>query len=198
MAYNLFQVIANAFFFVKYMRLSYVSGNYSVFCQGIDYSLKVHEMEILRISWWYLFVRIVDFMDTFFFVATKKFSHITYLHVVHHFLVVLNGWVYLAFGGGGQLIMVLCLNTVVHVVMYGYYFLSALGPRIQKHLWWKRYLTRLQISQIDLPHPTCVHSSRVRLWIPQSTHTDRPSAILRGSWTIHQLLHSIVYQKGET
>ncbi|CAN7944412.1 unnamed protein product, partial [Ixodes pacificus] len=148
MAYNLFQVIANAFFFVQYMRLSYVSGNYSVFCQGIDYSLKVHEMEILRISWWYLFVRIVDFMDTFFFVATKKFSHITYLHVVHHFLVVLNGWVYLAFGGGGQLIMVLCLNTVVHVVMYGYYFLSALGPRVQKHLWWKRYLTRLQIFQI--------------------------------------------------
>ncbi|KAG0424366.1 hypothetical protein HPB47_028414 [Ixodes persulcatus] len=148
MAYNLFQVIANAVFFLQYMRLTYLGGNYSLFCQGIDYSPNANEMRILRTSWWYLFVRITDLMDTIFFVATKKFSHITYLHVVHHSLVVLNGWLYLNFGGGGQLIMVLCFNTLVHVVMYGYYFLSSLGPRIQKYLWWKRYLTRLQIFQI--------------------------------------------------
>ncbi|CAN7976883.1 unnamed protein product [Ixodes persulcatus] len=148
MVYNLFQVIANAFFFVQYMRFTYVGGNYNVFCQGADYSLDENEMSILEISWWYLLVRIADFMDTFFFVATKKFSHITHLHVIHHFLVVLNGWVYFKFGGGGHLLMVLCWNTLVHVVMYGYYFLSAFGSRIQKYLWWKRYLTRLQIFQI--------------------------------------------------
>ncbi|CAN8019112.1 unnamed protein product [Ixodes persulcatus] len=149
MVYNLFQVIANAFFFVQYMRHTYLGGNYSVFCQGNSFSpTDENEIRVLEISWWYLFVRIADLMDTIFFVATKKFSHVTYLHVVHHFLVVLNGWVYLNFGGGGQLIMVLCLNSLVHVVMYGYYFLSALGPRIQKYLWWKRYLTRLQIFQI--------------------------------------------------
>ncbi|EEC04697.1 fatty acyl-CoA elongase, putative [Ixodes scapularis] len=148
MAYNLFQVTANAFFFVQYMRFAYIRGNYSVFCQGIDYSRNENEMALLRVSWWYLFVRIADFMDTFFFVATKKFSHITYLHVVHHFLVVLNGWLYISYGGGGQFIMILCLNALVHVIMYGYYFLSALGPSIQKYLWWKRYLTRLQIFQL--------------------------------------------------
>ncbi|CAN8027213.1 unnamed protein product [Ixodes persulcatus] len=148
MAYNLFQVTANAFFFVQYLRFAYLSGNYSVLCQGIDYSRNENEMALLRVSWWYLFVRIADFMDTFFFVATKKFSHITYLHVVHHFLVVLNGWLYISYGGGGQFIMILCLNSLVHVVMYGYYFLSALGPSIQKYLWWKRYLTRLQIFQL--------------------------------------------------
>ncbi|XP_002415118.2 elongation of very long chain fatty acids protein AAEL008004-like [Ixodes scapularis] len=149
MVYNLFQVISNAFFFVQYMRHTYMGGNYSVFCQGTHYSpTDQNEIRVLEISWWYLFVRIADLMDTVFFVATKKFSHVTYLHVVHHFLVVINGWVYLNFGGGGQLIMVLCLNSLVHVVMYGYYFLSALGPRIQKYLWWKRYLTRLQIFQI--------------------------------------------------
>jgi elongation of very long chain fatty acids protein 7 len=31
--------------------------------------------------------------------------------------------------------------------MYGYYFLAALGPNIQKYLWWKRYLTQLQLAQ---------------------------------------------------
>ncbi|KAM7303567.1 elongation of very long chain fatty acids protein AAEL008004-like [Ixodes scapularis] len=148
MAYNLFQVIANAFFFVRFMRHTYLGGNYSVFCQGLDYSNSENEIRILETVWLYIFVRIADFMDTFFFIATKKFSHITFLHVIHHFLVVVNGWVYLTFGCSGHLIMVLCFNTLIHVVMYGYYFLSSLGPRIAKFLWWKKYLTGLQIFQI--------------------------------------------------
>ena len=27
----------------------------------------------------------------------------------------------------------------VHVVMYFYYLMSAMGPSVQKYLWWKRY-----------------------------------------------------------
>jgi len=37
------------------------------------------------------------------------------------------------------------LNSSVHIAMYGYYFLAALGPYMQKYLWWKVYVTRLQI-----------------------------------------------------
>lgn len=37
------------------------------------------------------------------------------------------------------------LNTFVHIVMYSYYLFSALGPRFQKYLWWKKYLTALQM-----------------------------------------------------
>jgi len=37
------------------------------------------------------------------------------------------------------------LNSSVHIAMYGYYFLAALGPYMQKYLWWKIYVTRLQI-----------------------------------------------------
>lgn len=37
------------------------------------------------------------------------------------------------------------LNTFVHIVMYSYYGLAALGPHMQKYLWWKRYLTSLQL-----------------------------------------------------
>ena len=37
------------------------------------------------------------------------------------------------------------LNSFIHVIMYAYYGLSACGPRIQKYLWWKRYITQAQI-----------------------------------------------------
>lgn len=37
------------------------------------------------------------------------------------------------------------LNCVVHVIMYLYYGLTALGPKYQKYLWWKKYLTTIQL-----------------------------------------------------
>jgi hypothetical protein len=37
------------------------------------------------------------------------------------------------------------LNTFVHIFMYTYYLFAALGPRFQKYLWWKKYLTVLQM-----------------------------------------------------
>lgn len=39
------------------------------------------------------------------------------------------------------------LNTFVHIIMYTYYLLAALGPNVQKYLWWKKYLTTLQMIQ---------------------------------------------------
>ena len=39
------------------------------------------------------------------------------------------------------------LNGCIHIVMYSYYFLSALGPWIRPYLWWKRYLTVAQMTQ---------------------------------------------------
>lgn len=39
----------------------------------------------------------------------------------------------------------LILNSFVHVVMYSYYGLSAFGSRVRKYLWWKKYLTAIQI-----------------------------------------------------
>ncbi len=34
--------------------------------------------------------------------------------------------------------------------MYAYYGLAAFGPHMQKYLWWKRYITQLQIVQFIL------------------------------------------------
>jgi len=31
--------------------------------------------------------------------------------------------------------------------MYAYYGLAAIGPHMQKYLWWKKYLTRMQMVQ---------------------------------------------------
>jgi phosphatidylglycerophosphate synthase len=48
---------------------------------------------------------------------------------------------------GGHGSFVGFLNSGVHVIMYGYYFLAALGPSVQRILWWKKYLTSIQMIQ---------------------------------------------------
>ena len=40
------------------------------------------------------------------------------------------------------------LNSFIHLVMYSYYGLAALGPKYQKYLWWKKYMTKMQIVSI--------------------------------------------------
>ncbi len=48
-------------------------------------------------------------------------------------------------GGHGTL---MCLiNSFVHVIMYFYYGVAACGPQYQKYLWWKKYITKLQLAQ---------------------------------------------------
>lgn len=39
------------------------------------------------------------------------------------------------------------LNSGVHIVMYMYYLLAAFGPGMQRYLWWKKYLTLMQMTQ---------------------------------------------------
>lgn len=42
------------------------------------------------------------------------------------------------------------LNCFCHVIMYTYYALSSFGERIQPYLWWKHYITRIQLTQFAI------------------------------------------------
>ncbi|KAH6929095.1 hypothetical protein HPB50_023393 [Hyalomma asiaticum] len=155
LAYNAFTVLANAYLLYRMLPLTFFGGGYSVLCQGTNTD-RERDMAVINLNWWYFLVRVADFTDTMFFVARKKYTHITQLHVSHHALVVLSGWIWLNFGSDGQAVFGICINAFVHVIMYTYYFLAALGPGVQRYLWWKKYLTTIQIAQLVV---VCVHSS---------------------------------------
>lgn len=54
-------------------------------------------------------------------------------------------WFGVKFTPGGHSSFFGFLNTFVHIIMYSYYLLAALGPKYQKYLWWKKYLTTIQM-----------------------------------------------------
>ncbi|KAM7287933.1 elongation of very long chain fatty acids protein AAEL008004-like [Ixodes scapularis] len=145
--YNVFMVVSNAFFAYQFFANSYLYGGYHPLCQGMSYSTDKHSLNIMYYGYFYLFVRIADFLDTVFFVLRKKYDHITRQHVWHHALVVINGWLFLTLGCDGQTLFGVTMNCSIHVIMYTYYFLAACGPEYKKYIWWKKHLTTAQIVQ---------------------------------------------------
>lgn len=91
------------------------------------------------------YFKYLELIDTVFLVLKKK--KLAFLHVFHHAATAvlchnqLNGQTSVQW-------VVITLNLAVHVVMYYYYYATAGGAKI----WWKRYLTTMQITQfvIDL------------------------------------------------
>jgi len=90
-------------------------------------------------------LKFYELIDTFFMVAKKK--DIPYLHIYHHTMTLILTHVELVGFVTVQWVPI-SLNLFVHVFMYLYYMLATFGYEI----WWKKYLTSLQIIQfiIDL------------------------------------------------
>ncbi|CAG2172673.1 unnamed protein product [Oppiella nova] len=106
------------------------------------------DIALLPLKCFYFYTKLFDLLDTIYFVLRKKSNQISFLHVYYHFMVPVMGWLAVKQCSQSVIVEVFCLlNSIVHTVMYLYYLLSAFGPQIQPYLWWKRYITRLQILQ---------------------------------------------------
>lgn len=98
-------------------------------------------------AWWYFFSKVIELLDTVFFVLRKKQNQVSFLNVYHHTITCLFSWCYLKYLPGEQGVVIGFLNSVVHVVLYTYYLIAALGPKYKKYLWWKKYVTKIQLAQ---------------------------------------------------
>lgn len=59
-------------------------------------------------------------------------------------------WAYLKYMPDEQGVVIGALNSFVHIIMYFYYMVAAMGPKYQKYLWWKKYMTWIQLTQFGL------------------------------------------------
>jgi len=125
---------------------------YSYACQGIDwsYSMDPYSIRLSRVSWLFYISKIIELADTIFFILRKKNDQVSFLHVYHHSTMIINWWMAAKYLPVGQSFFVGMINSFIHALMYAYYGLAALGPSVQKYLWWKKYMTVLQLVQFVL------------------------------------------------
>ncbi|KAI5643770.1 GNS1/SUR4 family domain-containing protein [Phthorimaea operculella] len=143
--YNVVQVAVSVYVFFYGIRLLFKAGLVDTVCE-----LDKQNIEPLAIGiWMYFLAKLSELLDTIFFVLRKKDNQVTFLHVYHHATMVLATWYTLKYEPTYTIVFLGTLNTFVHIVMYSYYALSTF-PSVAPYLWWKKYITTMQLVQFCL------------------------------------------------
>ncbi|BET02505.1 elongation of very long chain fatty acids protein [Nesidiocoris tenuis] len=147
--YNILNVIISLIAIEEAYAIGWFT-HYSMRCQPVEYGDTPILRRLVTGVWLYYITKFVELLDTIFFVLRKKNDQISKLHVYHHSIMPINAWLSAKFLPGGNSIFCGVINSFVHVIMYSYYLMSAMGPGMRKYLWWKKYLTVLQMGQFVL------------------------------------------------
>nr|XP_050844908.1 elongation of very long chain fatty acids protein 7-like isoform X1 [Vespula vulgaris] len=158
--YNLIQVLLSTWIFIEGLSSAWLT-KYSFKCEPVDFSESPEALKIARIVHVYFLAKLTELLDTVFFVLRKKEKQVTFLHVYHHTVMPMIAWGATKYYPGGHGTFIGLINSFVHIVMYTYYLLAALLPQYQKYLWWKKYITTLQMGQFCLAF---LHNSQLLLY----------------------------------
>ncbi|XP_048863261.1 elongation of very long chain fatty acids protein 5 [Brienomyrus brachyistius] len=157
-AYNLGLTLLSFYMFYELVT-GVRQGGYSFFCQDTRSGGSADD-KIINVLWWYYFSKLIEFMDTFFFILRKNNHQITFLHVFHHATMLNIWWFVMNWVPCGHSYFGACLNSFIHVLMYSYYGLSAI-PAMRPYLWWKKYITQGQLIQFVL---TVIQTTCAVVW----------------------------------
>jgi len=167
--YNLAMSAINLYMATKTLYHTTKLG-YSYICRPILFghqpSTDYDEMEIVWIYYVCFLTKMIDFTDTVFFVLRKKTDQLTFLHVYHHISMFGFWWVIILWLNMGAAFQVVIVNGYVHFLMYLYYGLAAAGPAFSKYLWWKKYLTMMQLIQFVYCAIGAINHLRIKCPMP--------------------------------
>lgn len=149
LVYNVSMALANLWLFIQGLFVS----NYGLDtwgCGKFGGDIRLSPRRGIYLGYLFFLTKLIELLDTVFFVLRKKKEQVTFLHVFHHSIVPIFCWIGIKLAPGGPNGFFPLVNSFIHVIMYSYYALTTFGPRIQPYLWWKKYLTRLQMFQFVL------------------------------------------------
>ncbi|XP_017836175.2 elongation of very long chain fatty acids protein F-like [Drosophila busckii] len=153
MVYNVYNAMVFAYIFYH----MFIEPKYDFRCMETMQLDDPHKNVERYISYAYYINKVIDLLDTVFFVLRKSYKQITFLHVYHHAMMVFAVyWVSRLYGFGAQFAVLGLLNSFVHAIMYYYYFISAMYPSLKQSIWWKQYITITQLLQFVLIGAQCL------------------------------------------
>uniref|UniRef100_A0A182WWA5 Elongation of very long chain fatty acids protein n=1 Tax=Anopheles quadriannulatus TaxID=34691 RepID=A0A182WWA5_ANOQN len=82
--YNLIQIFLNLYIGIVGGLNSYFDPDYSWSCETINQKDNPVRRKLIFITYLYFISKIIDLLDTVFFILRKKYNQITFLHTYHH------------------------------------------------------------------------------------------------------------------
>lgn len=145
--YNIFQIIACTMFIRRVHQIGFSFRNVWK-CIPSEGEFSNELMEISTVHWYFIILRMIEFLETIFFILRKKFNQVSVLHVYHHVSTVALLYISVKYSAAMMEVYVSALNSLVHVIMYSYYFLSSFESCRKLTNIVKPYLTLIQILQL--------------------------------------------------
>ncbi|XP_021941171.1 elongation of very long chain fatty acids protein 7-like isoform X2 [Zootermopsis nevadensis] len=90
-AYNLTQILCSVYMLLYSLKAGW-AFKYKWLCEPVDYSFTASSIDVVRCVWTYMMIKLLDLVDTVFFVLRKKAAHTSFLHVYHHAIVFFGAW----------------------------------------------------------------------------------------------------------
>ncbi|RKO93200.1 polyunsaturated fatty acid elongation enzyme [Blyttiomyces helicus] len=142
MLHNLFLLTLSAYMCGSILVEARRAG-YSLWGNSVDVSEGGIKMS--KLAWLFYYSKIFEFVDTFIMVIKKNNRQISFLHIYHHASIFCVWYDPFFSSYTCPSYFSAALNSFIHVVMYGYYFFSAIG--IKQVSFIKRYITAMQMTQ---------------------------------------------------
>lgn len=146
--YNVFQIIACSYFIAwAYKRGFEIKSTWK--CVR-DKPGQEDLLDLCETNWKFIMLRLVELVETVVFVLRKKQKQISALHIYHHISTVTLLWTFLKYGMNEMGVYTCAVNSLVHIVMYSYYFLmtfKGLQSYLRKV---KHFITIIQLVQLVL------------------------------------------------
>jgi len=156
--YNSAMVVLSTYLFYEFLASGWWN-DYSFVCQPVVKGYSPKALRMTHTCWVFFISKFIELLDTIFFVMRKKNNQVSFLHVFHHTTMPLNWWVAVKFVPGGHGSFHALFNSFIHILMYFYYAIAALGPKYKKYLFWKKHMTSLQMVQFFI---VLIHAAQ--LW----------------------------------
>ncbi|XP_047503273.1 elongation of very long chain fatty acids protein [Pieris napi] len=149
--YNVVQIIGNAVATWGIMTSGWTT-TYHFGCMLPDYSMNPEALRMLHYLWCTIFLKIVELLETVFFILRRKERQASFLHIYHHISTLIIIWSGVKYVGGGITSFSPMINNSVHVIMYTYYLLSSEGsPKVKAYLIrYKKWITIMQMVQFTI------------------------------------------------
>lgn len=144
--YNAIQIFLSSYTCYKLLKHGWFT-RYNWQCAPVVYDLENYDDYMMAsMIHLYFLTKIVDLLDTVFFILRKKYNQISFLHVYHHAGMVALGWGAVNWFTTGHSTMLMAVNSAVHTLLYSYYLLTSISPEYG-NTWWKKYITTVQLVQ---------------------------------------------------